>query len=504
MGETGFSIPPDRAETPLMLAIDVGTSAVRTLLFDRLGRVPQSLRWGQAYTIRTSRTGASEIDADALLQIIWQGIDAVLTAAGPLAKEIAGVATCTFVGNIMGVDRQSRALTPLFTYADTRAEGQARRLRAEFKEAGVHARTGCHFHSSYLPARLRWLARTRPALVRRVARWVSLGEYMALKLFGRTGVSYSVASWTGLLDRSRLVWDAPLLAALPVTAGQLSALTDISTPQQGLRPQFAGRWPPLRDRPWFPAVGDGAAANIGSGCTSPRRVALTMGSTTAMRAVFNQSVANLPRGLWCYRVDGQRSLAGGALSEGGNVFAWLKRSLQLGDPALLEQQIADLKPDGHGLTLLPFLAGERAPGWQGRARAAIQGICLATTPLEIVRAGMEAVAYRVALVLDRLEALLPEHFQVVAGGGAIQNSPVWLQIITDVLGRPTAVSAIQESSARGAALLAFEALGIVAKLEDIPDFSAPGCRPDAARHAIYRRALRRQQRLYAKLIKTPG
>jgi len=89
----------------------------------------------------------------------------------------------------------------------------------------------------------------------------------------------------------------------------------------------------------------------------------------------------------------------------------------------------------------------------------------------------------------------------MAGGGAIHNSPAWLQIITDVLGRTSAVAGIGEVSARGAALLAFEALGVIKDLKDIPVFIESTCYPDEERHAIYRRTIKRQQRLYAKLIK---
>ncbi len=151
--------------------------------------------------------------------------------------------------------------------------------------------------------------------------------------------------------------------------------------------------------------------------------------------------------------------------------------------------------------MLPFLAGERSPGWQGHARATIHGISQATAPLEILQAGMEAVACRIALVFEMLAELLPEDLQIVAGGGAIHNSPAWLQIITDVLGRSTAVTGIREVSARGAALLAFEALGLINDLKDIPVFIERTCYPDDGRHAIYRETFNRQQRLYEKLIK---
>lgn len=494
------TVTPDRAEAPFILAIDIGTSSVRTALFDRLGRVVKGTEARQAHEIRTTADGASETNADVLLELVWRCLDGLLLQSGPLTEKIAAVATCTFVSNILGVDKNGRAVTPLTTYADTRADGEVAGLRADFDEAAVHDRTGCHFHPSYLPARFRWLARAQPDLFHQVARWLSIGEYLELKIFGEAAVSYSVASWTGLLDRHNLAWDKPLLAVLPVRIEQFSPLTDINFPRRSLRPEFAARWPVLRDIPWFPAIGDGATANIGSGCVSSRRVALTVGTTSAVRVLLNSPIAQVPAGLWCYRMDGRRSLLGGALSEGGSVFAWMKETLKLSDLSGLESALAALKPDGHGLTVLPFLAGERSPGWAGYARATVHGLSLATTPLDILRAGLEAVAYRIALVFQLLAQLLPGHLQVVASGAALLNSPTWLQIMTDVLGRPVALSEVQEASGRGAALLALEALGVLADLEQAPDFISTVHQPDLDNHARYCAAVERQQALYMKLI----
>jgi gluconokinase len=501
MESKSSTIAAHLVEGPLILSIDIGTSAVKVLLFDTIGRAVEGNQYRREVTIQTSRDGASEVAPDELLNIVWRGIDAVLAKGGRLAPKIAGVAVCTFVGNIMGVDRKARPLTPVFTYADTRAEKEAIRLRTEFEESEVHDRTGCHLHTSYLPARFRWLANSRPDVFHRVDRWLSIGEYMESVLFGQTSVSYSVASWSGLLDRQQLIWDEPLLNKLSVEIARLSPLVDINSPKRGLGRKFASRWPALKNLPWLPAIGDGAAANIGSGCISPSRVALTMGTTTAIRAVVEKPILHVPNGLWCYRIDGRRSLPGGAMSEGGSLFAWMKNTFQLTDPPQFEAALNSLVPDGHGLTVLPFLAGERSPGWQGHARATIHGISQATTPLEIVQAGMEAVACRIALVIEKLAKLLPDDLRIVAGGGAIHHSPAWLQIITDILGRASEVAGIREVSARGAALLAFEALGVIKDLKDIPVFIERTCYPDEQRHAIYRQTIKRQQRLYEKLIK---
>ncbi len=489
-----------RAESPLILSLDIGTSSVRAAIFDRLGRAVEGLEARQPHEIRTTKEGASETDADLLLELVWRSIDAVLAHPGCPKKQIGGVATCTFVGNILGVDRDQKAITPLVTYADTRADREAAKLRTEFDEAEVHDRTGCHFHPAYLPAFFRWFADSEKDLFRRVSRWVTLGEYLELKLFGRASVSFSVASWTGLLDRNRLVWDGPLLKALPIREEHLSPLTDSNIPRQGLLSEFGTRWPALRLVPWFSAWGDGATANVGSGCISSERVALTVGTTSAMRAVVEKPVVYIPSGLWCYRVDGRRSLPGGAMSEGGNIFAWMKDILQLGDLTRLETVLASMEPDGHGLTVLPFLAGERSPGWVGHARATLHGLSQATTSLDILRAGLESVAYRIALVFDLLRQVLPRDPKIVASGGALLGSPAWLQIMTDVLNRSVAVSRVQEVSGRGAALLALEALGALPKLDEAPDFIGQVHHPDMRRHDRYREAMDRQKKLYEKLV----
>jgi len=489
---------PENPHPPYLLALDIGSSSVRALIFNARGEPLSGARARQPVQLHASSEGAAEADPDALLDQVFAAIDKVMAQAGDGARDIAGVAVDTFVSSLVGVDGDGRAVTPLLTYADTRAAGEVAGLRAEFDEASVHNRTGCRFHPSYWPAQLRWLHRAWPHRAARVVRWMTLGEYLELTLFGEAAASYSAASWTGLLDRRRLVWDEALLAGLPIKRAQLSPLVDASQPRSGMKPAFARRWPALAQTPWFPAIGDGAAANLGSGATSPARVALTMGTSSAMRAVTADDIDALPLGLWCYRVDARRSLPGGALTEGGMVYRWMTETLRLENQ--LEQTLAQMPPDSHGLTVLPFLAGERSPGWRGEARGAIDGLTLATTPLDILRAGMEAVAYRIALVYRQLRTLLPNDPIIIASGGALIHSPAWVQILADVLGRPITLTRAEEATARGAALLAAEALGLLPDLDALPPPLGETYHPNPGHHAIYQDAIQRQMALYDKLV----
>jgi gluconokinase len=193
-------------------------------------------------------------------------------------------------------------------------------------------------------------------------------------------------------------------------------------------------------------------------------------------------------------------LLGGALSNGGNLYAWLRDTLRLEPPDATEREVASLPPDGHGLTWLPFLAGERSTGWVASARAAIVGASLATRPIDILRAALETVAYRFALIHALLAEACPRADEVVATGGALAASPAWTQIMADVLGVPIRPSTEPEASSRGAALLALEALGALPSLAAAPAGFGPTVTPDAARHARYQDGLARHRQLYETLV----
>lgn len=488
-----MDIAPARAEPPFVLAIDVGSSSVRALVFDRLGRSVSQLKVRLPYQMQTAADGGVEVDADAIVRLVTAAIDRILDRTGRRRADVQAVALSTFWHNVLGVGADSRPVTPLLSWADTRSRSAADMLRRTLDERAIHARTGCRLHPSYLPAKLLWLSQTQPDRFRQAARWVSIGEYLYGRFFGHATVSVSMASATGLFDLRNGVWDAEVLAAMPVQADRLSPIDN--APARGLSKAFARRWPALKEVPWFPALGDGACSNIGSGCLSAERVALAVGTSGAMRVAWEGSLSEIPWGLWCYRVDRQRLVMGGALSNAGNLYAWLRRALRIGGTTAVERALARMAPDGHGLTWLPFLSGERSPGWAAGARGVIAGLALSSTPLHLVRAGLEAVAYRFLAIDMILQGVFPQGREAVASGGGLLNSGAWVQVLTDVLGRPVVVSGEPEASSRGAALMALDALGLL-RLKEARTSFGKRYHPRRVAHERYREAFLRQARLY--------
>jgi gluconokinase len=467
---------------------------VRALCFDATGAA-LPLERQLAYEMRTTPDGGVEIEADELVELAASALDGLLA---DLEGEVGAVAVSTFWHTLLGLGADDRPRTPLYSWADTRSAAEVERLRARVDEKAYHARVGCIFHTSYLPARVAWLAAHEPERFRSVRRFVSFGEYLYLRLLGEGRCGVSMASGTGLFDQRLQCWDAPTLAVLGLGPEHFFPIDD--TPLRGLREPFRTRWPALARVPWYPAAGDGACSNVGAGCTTPDRAALMVGTSGALRVCSTREPAAIPPGLWCYRVDRRRTLLGGSLSNGGNLYAWLTETLRLPPAEAVERELAAMAPDGHGLAVLPFLAGERSPGWVASARAAVSGLSLATRPIDILRAGLETIAYRFALIHERLREACPDLAVIVATGGALLASPAWTQIMADVLGVPVTPSEEAEASSRGAALLALEGLGAIASIEQVAAPAGPPVAPDRERHARYREGLSRHRRLYDALI----
>ena len=447
----------------------------------------------------TTKDGGAEIDAEQIVALVVQAIEGAVAGVGPLAGRIVAVGFTGMWHTLVAVGPDDRPLTPLYAWTDTRSSRTAAGLRKELDEAAFHARTGTVFHPSYVPARIRWLRETMPAVAMRVSRWMTVGDYLTMRLFGSPAISISMASGSGLLDQHRLEWDAPLLAALETGADQLPVIVDRTQAFRGVREEFAERLAALRDVPFYPALGDGACANVGSGCTTSRQLALSIGSSAALRVVAKVDEFTIPSGLWCYRLDRAHLVLGGALSNGGNVYAWLRDMLRLPAPEEVEALLAIRTPDAHALTVLPFLAGERSPDWSLTARAAVAGLGLDTSPVDLLHAAMEGVALRLALIKRLLRGYFPDLEMIVGSGGALRQSPAWAQMVTDTLGSPLAITEDHETSSRGVALLALEAVGAIPSAADVTPPATTVLTPVPERTAAYSAALTRQVAL-AKAI----
>jgi gluconokinase len=443
-----------------VLALDVGTSSVRAYRFEETAEE-------QGEPARRDYSGQSDPD-----QVVARTREVIEEVGG--AEGVDAVGASCFGHSLLALDEHGRPLTPILSWRDTRSADAADLLLRRLDNAAVHARTGCQIHTSYWPAKLMWLAQEEPEVFRSARRFVSFCDYLYAQLLAReVPTSISMASPTGLVDLRTRTWDEELLDMLGLDAERLPAISD--APVDG----------------WYPALFDGACSNIGAGCVTRERAALMVGTSGAMRVVYETTQPQPRPALFLHWVDEKRVVEGGSLSDGGNLHAWMDQTLQHAPAGSLSER----DPDSHGLTFLSLLGGERSPGWHQHAKGAIHGLTFGTTPLDLRQAGLEGVAFRFAEVAD----LLPGIEEIVATGGALLRDPDWVQIMADALGRPLTTSGVREASLRGAAVVALERLGerpAPAPLDSMVE-------PRHDKVEAFRAARERQRRLYEVVTSEP-
>ena len=485
----------------LILVLDIGTSSVRAALYDMQGNVLPATMVKNERTLTATEDGGAEIDALEAFAQIEKAVDDVLKKSSKIKGEISHVAASSFWHSLVGVDAKGKPTTKVFGWADTRSAKYVADLRKKFNESEVHNRTGARFHSSFWTAKLLWLRKDYAKVFAKTDKWLSFSDYAAMKFFGAAATSVSMASATGIYNLRTNDWDAELIKFLKLKPANLPEIVAADAQTFQLNSKYQKRWERLKNAEWFLAIGDGASNNIGAGCTTKGKAALMIGTSGAMRVAYSgDAPTEIPSGLWCYRIDRKRIIMGGALSDGGGLYRWLKDNFRLkDDDNTTEKEIEQRIPDAHGLTFLPFLAGERSTGYHETAHGAVLGLKSATDTIDIVQAALESVAYRFAEIYDQLNDGCKIH-EIIASGGALRESPVWTQIISDVLAANLSLPDVREASSRGAVLLALEAIG---KIESIEKQETPKGREfkfDKKHNAIYKKARERHEKFYGVLI----
>jgi len=471
---------PAQSSHPLVLAFDIGTSSLRTALVDGRGRRIDGSTAQAVYQLGVTADGGAELLPAVLKRAARRCLGRTLAGCRQQREPIRAVAVSCFWHSLIGTDDGGRPLTPVYTWMDSRCRADAASLRADMDEHVIHARTGCMLRASYWPAKLTWLRRVDRRLFARVRRWMSPAEWLCREFTGQARCGLSMASGTGLLNVHSLTWDEELLDRVHLKPGHLNDLTEEPI-------SAACGFPELAGARWYPALGDGAASNLGSGATKPGIAAINVGTSAALRVMRDGPAGRFPFGLFCYRVDARRHLIGGAVSNAGNLRAWCMRELRL-DDARIERDLAARPLPAHGLTVLPYWSAERAPSWDEDTRGRIDGFTFDTTALDILQALTEASYYRIAQIADMIvKEERHTRMRLIVSGG-INYSPSSLQRLANILDRPIHPNAEPEASLRGAAVYALEREG--ASIERLA--VARPIRPQRAIAAAYRKERARQ------------
>jgi gluconokinase len=446
------------AAEPVVLGVDLGTTATKVVAAGLDGRLHALAE--RPYPLTTGPNGEATQDADQVLAAAREALgECVAACAG---RTIEALSFSAAMHTLLPLDDAGRPLGPALSWADHRAAGIARKLRAPGGPAAeLHRATGTPVHPMSPLVKLAWFAEHEPELHDAARHWVGVKDYVLYRLTGRLATEYSCASGTGLMDIHRLVWHEPALALAGITADRLPELlapTDVLALERAEAGLPAGL-------PVVAGGADGPLANLGTGATRPGMAALSLGTSGALRAVRDAPGVDERGRLFCYAMADGLWVVGGAISNGGVVGAWAADTFGVPVHQLLDE--ADTA-DPAGLLALPYLLGERAPWWDPDPRAVLLGLRREHGRAAITRAMVEGVGQQLALVAESVEHLT----EIRATGGAFR-SPVWGHVVAAALDRPLAMTGDEGGSGLGAALLGWRGIGALGSLADVADLIVP-------------------------------
>src|SRR4051812_29959668 len=478
------------ATRQVVLGLDLGTTSAKAVAFDSDGRVCGQAETG--YPLLEPEHGHAEQDPDRVVDAALDVLRDAAAAARDRGAEIAGIGISTAMHALYGVGEDTRPVTPLITWADTRAADEAERLRREHPE--LHDRTGTPLHPMSPLPKLMWLREHEPDAFGAAMLWGGLKELVVEELTSAWVVDHSCASGTGLLDLERLDWDAEALELAGVRWNQLGTPVP-ATEVYELEATVGERVGLDAGLPVVIGGGDGPLANVGVGAVRPGVAACSIGTSGALRLMVERPAVDPKRRVFCYALVPERWVVGGAINNGGVVLQWVAEALapDLGTGHEAAKALVDLAagaPAGSdGLLMLPYLLSERAPHWSPLPRGAYVGLTRHHRREHLVRAALEGVGHQLALVLESMRDAGNEVREIRATGG-FARSALWRQILADALGMPVGFPAGHEGSAFGAALLAMQALGLVESLDVASDLVRIDdvVEPDPAAAEVYAEA----------------
>ncbi|MCM3713017.1 gluconokinase [Halalkalibacter oceani] len=457
-----------------VIGLDIGTTSVKAVLFKRSGYVVAEQE--ELYPTSQPKIGWSEQNPLQIELATIQALKVLIEKAAVPAEDIAAVGLSSAMHSLVCVDEENKPLSPLITWADQRSVKQAEELRS-LSGSSIYLKTGTPQHPMTPLAKLRWMKENDYAPYRQAAKFKSMKEFLLARWFREDVVDYGVASASGLFNIRTKKWEEEALAAAGVTQDQLSVPVPPTYICQGLPPSLADQIGIKKELPFVIGSSDGPLANIGTGAIEHGDVAVTIGTSGAIRQMSTSPRTDEQQEIFCYSVAEQLWVMGGPTNNGGNVFHWMKEVLgeeqqriaqqkQLSAYELLTGLAETSSPGANGLLFLPYLNGERAPIWNSRARASFIGLTPSHTKADMIRAGLEGTIYSIYHIGTALNRLAGPPKTLLASGG-FARSALWLQILADVFGQPVELPLSHQSSAWGAAWLALLATGEESRLDDI-------------------------------------
>lgn len=481
-----------------MIGIDIGTTSTKAALFHINGELVDTAF--AHYPLYTPQISAAEQDPDEIFQAVIQTIAQIMTKNNLDPSHIHFVSFSAAMHSIIPIDASGTPLMNALTWADNRSEHYAKHL-SEQGGHQIYLSTGTPIHPMAPLCKIMWLQAERSSMFEQAYKFISIKEYIWAKLFDSYQIDYSIASCTGLMNLHQLAWDKLALQTAGITEDQLSEIVPTTYYRNGASPLYTKMMGLSTDTTFVIGANDGVLSNLGLNAISKGEVAVTIGTSGAIRTVVNKPVLDPKGRTFCYVLTDDHYVIGGPVNNGGQILRWIRDELgssevetakRLGiNPYDLLTQICEKVPAGaEGLLFHPFLAGERAPLWNSNARGSFFGLGLHHRKEHMIRAAMEGVIFNLYTVMLAIQEQIGIPTLIKATGG-FASSSLWCQILADIFNQPVVIPSQHESSCLGAAILGLYALNLVDHFEVASQMVGPTLQynPNPKTASIYKQLL---------------
>jgi len=491
------------------IGVDIGTTSTKAIVFSITGDV-QGIG-NRGYPLLVPQPGWAEQDPTAIFKAVIAAIRDAVDQSAVLKSQIAAVSFSGAMHSLISLNVKSEPLHHAIVWADNRSIAQTMRLKQNGLGYALYRRTGTPIHPMSPLPKLIWMREEAPDLFEQAVRFISIKEYVLYQLLNDFVVDYSIASATGLFNLEQLRWDAIALTTAGIRTEQLSELVPTTHIMQGMKLGYAEAMGLAADTPIVIGANDGCLANLGVGAIASDQIVITIGTSSAVRAVVSKPITDEQERTFCYALTEHHWVIGGSSNNGGVVLRWLRDTFCQMEVEQAKQQGVDpydwmvqaatqVIPGAEGLICLPFLSGERAPYWNPNARGIFFGIGLHHNKTHFIRAVLEGILFAVYSITLALQHLAGTAQEIRVSGGFSRSVP-WRQMAADIFGSQLLVPRMYESSAFGAAALGMYAVQAISDLKEIENLIQIGDRhsPNLDLLKTYRSLFSLYEKVYADL-----
>lgn len=451
------------------IGIDTSTTATKALLMDENGQVLGVA--SNEYPFETPQPLWSEQDPALWWHAAAESIRQVLAKTSVEAADVKGIGLTGQMHGLVLLDENGDVLRPAILWNDQRTGPQCDAIRFKLGREKLIQITGNDALTGFTAPKILWVQEHEPEIWKRARHILLPKDYVRYKLTGEFASDRAGGAGTILFDLAKRDWSPEVLAALDIPAEYLPKTYEGTDVTGTLSSAVAADLGLPAGIPVFGGGGDQAAAAVGTGAVRAGVVSLSLGTSGVVFATTDGPFIE-PEGrlhAFCHSVPGKWHLMGVMLSAAGSL-RWHRDTFapNTAYDTLLEP-VAQIPPGSDGLFFLPYLTGERTPHPDPLARGAFVGLTVRHSFPHLTRAVLEGVSFGLRDSFELMKSAGLENISQVrvTGGGA--RSPLWRQILADVLGAVIVTVNAEEGAAYGAALLAAAGSGVFRSVESACD-----------------------------------